>query len=149
MSAGEERFVQAITLKLKAGPASPVLGTDNGGDSVVGGQHRGGGGKPNHGSVKWAPLSTTRRIGSGGEGSPVGPPGVSHGSKILNLDHGLLTARVPSVLQDPRTTISGSTASWFCCLLSIAVPSNVIPPSQVNSTTRTFTRTPHAHGHVR
>lgn len=72
MSAGEERFVQAITLKLKGGPASSsgVLGTDGGsggGDSIVGGQHRGGGGQPNHGSVKWAPLSTTRRIGSGGK----------------------------------------------------------------------------------
>ena len=72
MSVGEERFVQAITLKLKAGPASPgVLGTDGGsggGDSAVGGQHRGGGAQPHHGSIKWAPLSTTRRIGSGGEG---------------------------------------------------------------------------------
>lgn len=78
MSVGEERFVQAITLKLKAGPASPgVLSTDGGsgsGDSTVGGQHRGGGVQPNHGSMKWAPLSTTRRLGSGGEVGAVQPP---------------------------------------------------------------------------
>lgn len=72
MSAGEERFVQAITLKLKAGPASPGLpgadsGSGGGGESAAGGQHRGGGVPHNHGSVKWAPLSNTRRIGSGGE----------------------------------------------------------------------------------
>lgn len=78
MSAGEECFMQAMALKLKAGPASPgalALGADgggssSGGDSVVGGQLSAGrGAQPNHGgSVKWAPLSNTRQIGSGGEG---------------------------------------------------------------------------------
>lgn len=65
--------MQAITLKLKAGPASPGLpGSDSGtggGESAAGGQHRGGGAPSIHGSVKWAPLSSTRRIGSGGEGA--------------------------------------------------------------------------------
>jgi len=65
--------MQAITLKLKAGPASPGLpGAESGtggGESVAGGQHRSGGAPPKTGSVKWAPLSSTRRIGSGGEGA--------------------------------------------------------------------------------
>ncbi len=77
MSAGEERFVQAITLKLKAGPASPGLpGSDSGtggSESAAGGQHRGGGAPSNHGNVKWAPLSNTRRIGSGGKGDSHNP----------------------------------------------------------------------------
>lgn len=57
-----------MTLKLKAGPASPGSLTEGASGVAVGGQHRGGGGQPHHGSVKWAPLSTARRIGSGGEG---------------------------------------------------------------------------------
>ncbi|CAM9802115.1 unnamed protein product [Ectocarpus sp. 13 AM-2016] len=64
---GDECLVQALTLKLKAGPAAPgSLAEGPGGVAVGGGQHRGGGGQPHHGSVKWAPLSTARRVGSGG-----------------------------------------------------------------------------------
>ncbi|CAN0113390.1 unnamed protein product [Ectocarpus sp. 6 AP-2014] len=62
----DECLVQALTLKLKAGPASPGSLAEGAGGVAVGGQHRGGGGQPHHGSVKWAPLSTARRIGSGG-----------------------------------------------------------------------------------
>lgn len=62
----------ALMLKLKSGPASPgalvaVDGGSGGGDAAMGGHHRCGGGQPHHGSVKWAPPWTTRRIGSGGE----------------------------------------------------------------------------------
>lgn len=74
MSTGEDSLVPALMLKLKSGPASPgalvaVDSGSNGGEvTTIGGHHRCGGMQPHHGSVKWAPPWTTRRIGSGGEG---------------------------------------------------------------------------------
>ncbi|CAM9822517.1 unnamed protein product [Scytosiphon promiscuus] len=71
VSSGEDCLVPALMLKLKSGPASPgalgaVDGGSGGGDTAMGGHHRCGGVQPHHGSAKWAPPWTTRRIGSGG-----------------------------------------------------------------------------------
>lgn len=70
-SAGEECFVEAITLKIKKGPASPgATSAENSslGGTTVGGQDRGGAQPHHNNNVKWAPFSAARRMSTGGEG---------------------------------------------------------------------------------
>lgn len=152
MSVGEERFVQAITLKLKAGPASPgVLGTDGGsggGDSVAGG-HRGGGAQPNHGSVKWAPLSTTRRIGSGGERGFRSPrrPACCITRMQCHISILIMVFRRPCVMcsKTPIQQFVGPPPIVF----GVSSSPNRRTTFRPAKPSKTFTRTPHVHIHIR